>query len=145
MFEAGAAFSDTSRSDDLRVRSSCGMRPVRAICCELRAWGGRAHRGSNEMRPLRYSINVTLDGCCHHEAGLPPDEESMRLPGRAGGPQTQTRTQADPGVDRTTLTSIESSIADVDRLTALKLAQEPMDLHAEVESMIAGDDLDELC
>ena len=31
------------------------------------------------MRPLRYSINVTLDGCCHHEAGIPPDEESMRL------------------------------------------------------------------
>lgn len=30
------------------------------------------------MRPLRYSINVTLDGCCHHEAGLPPDEASMR-------------------------------------------------------------------
>ncbi|MGH9234216.1 MAG: dihydrofolate reductase family protein [Acidimicrobiales bacterium] len=30
------------------------------------------------MSPLRYSINVTLDGCCHHEAGLPPDEESMR-------------------------------------------------------------------
>lgn len=30
------------------------------------------------MRPLRYSINVTLDGCCHHEAGLPPNEESMR-------------------------------------------------------------------
>ncbi|HMR49567.1 MAG TPA: dihydrofolate reductase family protein [Arachnia sp.] len=29
------------------------------------------------MRTLRYSINVTLDGCCHHEAGLPPDEESM--------------------------------------------------------------------
>jgi len=29
------------------------------------------------VRPLRYSINVTLDGCCHHEAGLPPDEESM--------------------------------------------------------------------
>jgi len=29
------------------------------------------------MRPLRYSINVTLDGCVHHEAGLPPDEESM--------------------------------------------------------------------
>ena len=33
---------------------------------------------STELRPLRYSINVTLDGCCHHEAGLPPDEESMR-------------------------------------------------------------------
>ena len=30
------------------------------------------------MRPLRYSINITLDGCCHHEAGLPPDAESMR-------------------------------------------------------------------
>jgi dihydrofolate reductase len=29
------------------------------------------------MRPLRYSINVTLDGCCHHEAALPPDEELM--------------------------------------------------------------------
>lgn len=29
------------------------------------------------MRPLRYSINVTLDGCCHHEAGLLPDAESM--------------------------------------------------------------------
>ena len=29
------------------------------------------------MRRLRYSINVTLDGCCHHEAGLPPDDESM--------------------------------------------------------------------
>jgi dihydrofolate reductase len=37
-----------------------------------------ASKESNEMRPLRYSINVTLDGCCHHEAGLPPDEESMR-------------------------------------------------------------------
>ena len=30
------------------------------------------------MRSLRYSINVTLDGCCHHQAGLTPDEESMR-------------------------------------------------------------------
>ncbi|CAN5610482.1 dihydrofolate reductase family protein [soil metagenome] len=30
------------------------------------------------MRQLRYSINVTLDGCCHHEAGPVPDEESMR-------------------------------------------------------------------
>ncbi|MFT3876524.1 MAG: dihydrofolate reductase family protein [Propioniciclava sp.] len=29
------------------------------------------------MRPLRYSINTTLDGCCHHEAGIPPNEESM--------------------------------------------------------------------
>jgi len=38
----------------------------------------RASRESNRMRPLCYSINVSLDGCCHHEAGLPPDEESMR-------------------------------------------------------------------
>lgn len=30
------------------------------------------------MRPLRYSINLTLDGCCHHQAGPPPDEDSMR-------------------------------------------------------------------
>jgi dihydrofolate reductase len=29
------------------------------------------------MRPLRYSINITLDGCVSHEAGIPPDEESM--------------------------------------------------------------------
>jgi Dihydrofolate reductase len=29
------------------------------------------------MRTLRYGINVTLDGCVHHEEGLPPDEESM--------------------------------------------------------------------
>jgi dihydrofolate reductase len=26
------------------------------------------------MRPLRYSINVTLDGCCDHEVGIPDDE-----------------------------------------------------------------------
>lgn len=28
-------------------------------------------------RPLRYAINVTLDGCCHHEAVV-PDEELHR-------------------------------------------------------------------
>lgn len=28
-------------------------------------------------QPLRYAINVTLDGCVHHEDGLPPDPESM--------------------------------------------------------------------
>ncbi len=26
------------------------------------------------MRPLRYSINVTLDGCCDHREGIPDDE-----------------------------------------------------------------------
>jgi dihydrofolate reductase len=30
------------------------------------------------MRPLRYSINVTLDGCCDHRAGIPTDEELHR-------------------------------------------------------------------
>ena len=29
------------------------------------------------MQPLRYSINVTLDGCCHHD-GIIPDEELHR-------------------------------------------------------------------
>ena len=29
------------------------------------------------MKPLRYSINVTLDGCCDHEA-ITPDEEMHR-------------------------------------------------------------------
>jgi hypothetical protein len=29
------------------------------------------------MRPLRYSINVTLDGCCDHRAMI-PDEELHR-------------------------------------------------------------------
>ena len=38
---------------------------------------GHAITGA-QMRPLRYSINVTLDGFCHHEAGLPPDVDSMR-------------------------------------------------------------------
>ena len=31
------------------------------------------------MRPLRHSLDVTLSGCRDHEAGLPPDEESMGL------------------------------------------------------------------
>lgn len=30
------------------------------------------------MRPLRYGINVTLDGCCDHMAGM-PDEEMHRF------------------------------------------------------------------
>jgi dihydrofolate reductase len=29
------------------------------------------------MRPLRYSINVTVDGCCDHRAGI-PDEDLHR-------------------------------------------------------------------
>jgi dihydrofolate reductase len=34
-------------------------------------------RTLTEMRPLRYSINVTLDGCCDHR-GIIPDEELHR-------------------------------------------------------------------
>lgn len=30
------------------------------------------------MSTHRYSINVTLDGSCHHEAGVAPDEALMR-------------------------------------------------------------------
>jgi dihydrofolate reductase len=39
-----------------------------------RAGSGRYVRG---VRPLRYSINVTLDGCCDHRA-ISPDEETHR-------------------------------------------------------------------
>jgi dihydrofolate reductase len=38
------------------------------------------------MRPLRYSINVTLDGCCDHRAGTPDEElhrHSAEIIGRA--------------------------------------------------------------
>ncbi|SCF11880.1 Dihydrofolate reductase [Micromonospora viridifaciens] len=36
-----------------------------------------ARNEASEMRPLRYSINVTLDGCCDHLA-IPPDEDLHR-------------------------------------------------------------------
>src|SRR4026208_1480873 len=39
------------------------------------------------MRPLRYSINVTLDGCCYHR-GIPADEDLHRH-------AVETRTRAD--------------------------------------------------
>lgn len=31
------------------------------------------------IQSLRDAINVTLDGCVHHEAGLPSDAESSVL------------------------------------------------------------------
>src|SRR5204862_3884379 len=41
--------------------------------------GGVPHRRySCVMRPLRYSINVTLDGCCDHRA-IMADEELQEL------------------------------------------------------------------
>jgi dihydrofolate reductase len=39
--------------------------------------GGRGPVTSTARRPLRYSINVTLDGCCDHR-GITPDEEMHR-------------------------------------------------------------------
>jgi hypothetical protein len=39
--------------------------------------GARQGRYSAQMRPLRYSINVTLDGCCDHRA-IAPDEDLHR-------------------------------------------------------------------
>ncbi|HEX3108608.1 MAG TPA: deaminase, partial [Thermoanaerobaculia bacterium] len=38
------------------------------------------------MRPLRYSINVTLDGCCDHRAVIPYEEmfrHSLEIVARA--------------------------------------------------------------
>src|SRR5258707_8142782 len=37
----------------------------------------RHRRYSCAMRPLRYSVNVTLDGCCDHRAII-PDEDLHR-------------------------------------------------------------------
>jgi dihydrofolate reductase len=39
--------------------------------------GRQAALQEHAMRPLRYSINVTLDGCCDHRA-IPADEELHR-------------------------------------------------------------------
>ena len=48
--------------------SRCSLRPVTASVSPLQ---------EHVMRPLRYSINVTLDGCCDHRAGS-TDEELHR-------------------------------------------------------------------
>lgn len=56
----------------------------RSMSSTFRNWRGRANlaglphwRYSCAMRPLRYSINVTLDGCCDHRAII-PDEDLHR-------------------------------------------------------------------
>ena len=36
------------------------------------------------MRPLRYAINVTLDGCCDHRVGVPDEYEFLVQPIVAG-------------------------------------------------------------
>lgn len=33
------------------------------------------------MQPLRYSINITLDGCCDHRAGVPTEEMHQHAAG----------------------------------------------------------------
>jgi len=38
------------------------------------------------MRPLRYSINVTLDGCCDHSV-IPADEDLHRHAGSGALPE----------------------------------------------------------
>ncbi len=55
-------------------RSRCRRRGFAAAGPSARSPGEEA---SGMTQPLRYAINVTLDGCCSHEAGLPPDAESM--------------------------------------------------------------------
>ena len=62
----------------------------------------RASRESNQMRPLRYSINVTLDGCCHHEAGCPPTRSRWLLDRRDG-------TSRRPAFGRVTYEMMESA------------------------------------
>jgi dihydrofolate reductase len=55
------------------MRTGAGSRPS-----AVRSTRG-AHQGEQRDETTSLLVNVTLDGCCHHEAGLPPDEESMRF------------------------------------------------------------------
>jgi dihydrofolate reductase len=54
----------------MRIGGGAGLIMVRQV-------PSAAARESNLVRPLRYSINVTLDGCCDHQV-MNPDEESHR-------------------------------------------------------------------
>src|SRR2546427_9119855 len=49
-----------------------------SLCCSAATHIRSLPRYPDPMRPLRYSINVTLDGCCDHRAGIPADEELHR-------------------------------------------------------------------
>src|SRR5215510_7814688 len=61
-------------SQAARLHASAG----RGSRCPAQALSaGVSLRKEHVMRPLRYSINVTLDGCCDHRAIL-PDEELHR-------------------------------------------------------------------
>lgn len=64
------------------------------------------------MRPLRYSINVTLDGCCDHQ-GITPDEEMHRH-------ATETLERADALLfGRVTYQMMESAFADPAQVAAM--------------------------
>src|SRR5262245_36765548 len=54
----------------MRSDGGAGLIPVRP-------GAGDRSAGEATMRPLRYSINVTLDGCVDHREGI-PDEELHR-------------------------------------------------------------------
>ncbi len=59
-------------------RRAAPSRPPRAHVQRGEQVRGAPHRRYRcEMRPLRYSINVTLDGCCDHRA-IPADEDLHR-------------------------------------------------------------------
>src|SRR6185295_11184773 len=70
---------------ELRSTRLCNARPATAMRVPTRiSYSGRVpgcriegDRQEHAMRPLRYSINVTLDGCCDHRA-IPADEELHR-------------------------------------------------------------------
>jgi dihydrofolate reductase len=55
----------------LRVPDFPRARRAHALPARVESWDVCA------MQPLRYSINITLDGCCDHMAGV-PDEETHR-------------------------------------------------------------------
>ncbi|GIU89355.1 MAG: hypothetical protein KatS3mg010_0454 [Acidimicrobiia bacterium] len=65
----------SARSTGSRGRGLFGtdekFRPRRS---DLGSAGARAgSEGEQPMRPLRYSINITLDGCCDHREGRPDE------------------------------------------------------------------------
>src|SRR5206468_12638563 len=77
---------DARRSRPSRPKARWALRPSSAglqLCsCSAAfmrrlSWPNLDRRYAYVMRPLRYSINVTLDGCCDHRA-IPPDEELHR-------------------------------------------------------------------
>src|SRR6266481_75434 len=57
--------------------SCCFQRPSSPALKRANLAGLPRRRYSPVMRPLRYSINVTLDGCCDHRA-ISPDEDLHR-------------------------------------------------------------------